>query len=138
MNPHQESTYIRTSPPSVIGLWLAIEDATTENGCLYVIPKSHNDIVPVRFSWTSDGPLKEVTGIEKQHDLDSFLPLPTKAGTLVILHGSVVHFSQENTSSKSRHAYTVHYVEGTPDYKWEEDNWLQRTPDLPFEPLYEP
>jgi len=31
--PHQDSTFLWTEPqPSVVGLWLALEDATTENG----------------------------------------------------------------------------------------------------------
>lgn len=39
--PHQDSTFLYTSPPSVIGYWLALEDATKLNGCLWAIPGSH-------------------------------------------------------------------------------------------------
>jgi phytanoyl-CoA hydroxylase len=37
----QDSTYIYTEPESCIGLWFALEDATTENGCMYFIPGAH-------------------------------------------------------------------------------------------------
>src|SRR5678815_1023233 len=38
---HQDELYIPTRDRSLIGAWIAIDDATTENGCLYVIPGSH-------------------------------------------------------------------------------------------------
>ena len=36
--PHQDSTFIQTDPPSCVGVWLALEDATTTNGCLWTLP----------------------------------------------------------------------------------------------------
>lgn len=39
--PHQDSTFLFTDPPTVVGLWLALEDATLHNGCLWAIPGSH-------------------------------------------------------------------------------------------------
>merc|ERR1712031_16869 len=38
---HQDSTTLYTDPPSVIGFWLALEDADERNGCLRVLPGSH-------------------------------------------------------------------------------------------------
>ena len=38
---HQDSTFVYTSPPSCIGFWVALEDASIENGCLMAIPGSH-------------------------------------------------------------------------------------------------
>ena len=46
-----------------------------------------------------------------------------KAGSLVLLHGANVHYSNENTSGKSRHAYSVHVVEGGGGMTWPADNW---------------
>lgn len=65
--------------------------------------------------------------------LENFLPVEVKAGACVVLHGSNVHCSYENRSPISRHALSVHYVEA--DAQWAKDNWLQRGPDLSFEPL---
>jgi hypothetical protein len=53
------------------------------------------------------------------------------------LPGRLLDCSKENSSPHSRHAYSIHFVEGAPGYRWVPDNWLQRTPDLPFEPLYD-
>ena len=45
VNSHQDSTFLYTNPyPTCIGLWLALDDATIENGCLWVRPCSHNYI----------------------------------------------------------------------------------------------
>eukprot|EP00210_Caulerpa_lentillifera_P005676 g5428.t1 len=134
--PHEDNWFLYTEPPSVIGLWLAVEDATTENGCLYVQPKSHLKGVDVRMESTGVIERDTIEGKEPEYDLNQFIPLPAKSGTLVLLHGSLAHYSNENQSKFSRHAYTVHYIEGAEGYHWSEKNWLQRSPDLPFKPLY--
>lgn len=38
---HQDSTFLYTEPPSAVGFWYALEDATLENGCLSFLPGSH-------------------------------------------------------------------------------------------------
>jgi phytanoyl-CoA hydroxylase len=44
VNSHQDSTFLYTNPyPTCIGLWLALDDATIENGCLWIRPCSHNN-----------------------------------------------------------------------------------------------
>ena len=49
MRPHQDSTFLSTDPPSVVGLWWALEDSTKQNGCLWALPGSHKDGVARRF-----------------------------------------------------------------------------------------
>ena len=43
---HTDHTYLWTEPPSVVGFWFAIDDATTENGCMWALPGGHR--LPVR------------------------------------------------------------------------------------------
>ena len=57
-------------------------------------------------------------------------PLTAKKGTLILLHGRLPHQSGKNTSLKSRHAYTLHIIEGNAKYK--PSNWLQRAKDFPL------
>ena len=52
-------------------------------------------------------------------------PLEVKKGSLVLLHGRLPHYSCENTSNKSRHAYTLHVIDG--NCKYSSNNWLQRS-----------
>ena len=58
-----------------------------------------------------------------EYDLSKFTPLEVKAGTLIALHHSNVHYSEHNTSSKSRHAYSLHVVDGSDQHIWQPDNW---------------
>ena len=39
--PHQDNSFLYTEPTTCTGLWLALEDATLINGCLWAIPGSH-------------------------------------------------------------------------------------------------
>ncbi len=56
--------------------------------------------------------------------------LDVPAGSLVVLHGALVHYSFANLSAQQRHAYTLHVIEGPEHAEWAKDNWLQR--DTPF------
>ena len=60
-----------------------------------------------------------------QWDSSQLVPLEASAGTMILLHGNLVHCSYENTSPKSRHAFTMHVIEGD-GTKWAEDNWYVR------------
>ncbi|KAK9802831.1 hypothetical protein WJX73_003968 [Symbiochloris irregularis] len=135
--PHQDSTFLYTDPPTVVGLWWALEDATVDNGCLFTLPGSHREGPARRMLTTED---REGVTFDKDApawDLQDFVPVEVKAGSLVLLHGANVHYSNENSSGISRHAYSVHVCEGAGDVSWAADNWMQRRPELPFEPLYD-
>ena len=50
VNSHQDSTFLYTTPrQTCLGLWLALDDATLQNGCLWVRPKSHSEPVRRQF-----------------------------------------------------------------------------------------
>lgn len=42
--PHQDATFLHTDPMKLFGIWIALEDAKEENGCLYFIPGSHKSM----------------------------------------------------------------------------------------------
>jgi phytanoyl-CoA hydroxylase len=134
--PHQDSSFLATEPASVIGLWLALEDATVENGCLWGLPGSHSSQRVYR-RFIRSGNNVQFEGNMPTFEASEFKPIQVKAGTLVLLHGANVHYSKENKSQKSRHAFSIHVVEGASGYCWQDYNWLQRKPDFPFVPLYD-
>jgi phytanoyl-CoA hydroxylase len=53
------------------------------------------------------------------------IPLEVQAGALVVFDGMLPHYSAPNRSAHSRHAYTLHAVDGQATYS--PGNWLQRT-----------
>lgn len=126
---HQDATFLITDPPSVIGFWLALEDADAGNGCLYAIPGGHRG--PLRQCFHEiDGALVTETLDPTPFDEAAAVALPAPKGTIVVLHGLLPHGSAPNTSERSRMAYTLHAVDGAA--RWNAGNWLQRAPDVPF------
>lgn len=130
---HQDSTFLYTEPMSVVGFWFALQDATLDNGCLWALPGGHRDGLKSRFSRTRDGGV----GMEVLDDTpwpdctpgNGYVPLAVKRGTLVLLHGLLPHLSGPNRSDRSRHAYTIHVVDGACHYP--ASNWLQRPANDP-------
>ncbi|XP_072488747.1 phytanoyl-CoA dioxygenase domain-containing protein 1 isoform X3 [Notamacropus eugenii] len=138
VTPHQDATFLHTKPLGrVLGVWIALEDATLENGCLWFIPGSHTGGISrrmVRVQANSGGGTKFI-GTEPVYEDNRFIPTPIQKGGLILIHGEVVHKSELNCSACSRHVYTFHIMESKGTH-WSQDNWLQPTPELPFPLLY--
>ena len=126
---HQDATYLYTEPPSVLGLWFALEDATIENGAMWAIPGGHREGLKARFRRDKDDQVRTEVLDPAPWPLERLVPLEAKEGTLIVLHGLLPHMSRENRSPRSRHAYTLHVIEAGAHYA--EDNWLQRDPSMP-------
>ncbi|KAF2812712.1 phytanoyl-CoA dioxygenase [Mytilinidion resinicola] len=144
--PHQDSTFLYTDPPSAVGWWYALEDATIQNGCLSFAGGSHKrEEVGRRFIRKEGGTTfiendgerfprgleREVVNGEKKDE--EYTIGEVKAGTLVLIHGNLLHKSEKNTSGKSRFIYTFHVIEG--ENRYDERNWLQ-PPGKGFSRLY--
>ncbi|HVF49441.1 MAG TPA: phytanoyl-CoA dioxygenase family protein [Pyrinomonadaceae bacterium] len=127
---HQDSTFLYTEPPSAVGFWFALEDATRENGCLWAIRGGHVGGLRSRFVRAPEGGTRFIALGEPVWPQDALVPLEVAAGTLVVLHGMSPHLSEANRSPKSRQAYTLHVIDGAARYP--PDNWLQRGPHLPL------
>ena len=65
-------------------------------------------------------------------DMTGAIPLETPAGSLVVLHAGLVHYSEANKSDKSRHAYSIHVIDGKEGVTYPKSNWLQRPEAHPF------
>ncbi|KAI3392366.1 hypothetical protein diail_5754 [Diaporthe ilicicola] len=149
--PHQDSTFLYTSPPSAVGFWYALEDATLENGCLSFLPGSHK-WAPISKRLvrkagdagtemvSNEGP-RFPPGDEYGERADTpagdedYIPGEVKAGSLVLIHGNILHKSEKNLSQKGRIIYTFHIIEGGADRVYDEKNWLQ-PPAEGFTKLY--
>ncbi|HEX4422990.1 MAG TPA: phytanoyl-CoA dioxygenase family protein [Kofleriaceae bacterium] len=127
---HQDHTFLWTDPPSVLGLWFALEDATVDNGCLWARPGGHKEPARKRFHRAPEGGTAFEIHDERALSLDGMVPLEAPKGTCIVLHGLLPHYSGANRSPRSRHAYSVHVIEAAAQYP--ADNWLQRGPGLPL------
>jgi phytanoyl-CoA hydroxylase len=129
VNSHQDSTFLYTEPPTCMGFWFALEDATLENGCLWALPGGHELGLKKRFVRAPGGGTAFQVLDPTPLPQEGMVPLEVPKGSLVVLHGLLPHKSGANTSPKSRHAYSVHLIDGTARYP--EDNWLHRSPAMP-------
>lgn len=125
---HQDATFLRTEPPSVTGFWIALDDADRDNGCLVALPGAHRGPLREWFGY-QDGELVTRTLDARPWPPVEPVALEVRRGALIVLHGLLPHASTANRSSRPRHAYSLHLIDGRADYP--KDNWLQR-PDLPL------
>jgi len=122
---HQDSTFLYTEPQSVVGFWFAIEDAHRDNGCLGGIPGEHQRGLREIFRRQQDGQLRmELLDAGIAWDMSKLEWLEVPKGTLIVFHGAFPHLSEPNRSAASRHAYTLHAINGLADYP--SGNWIQR------------
>ncbi|MBS1264921.1 MAG: hypothetical protein MAG471_00749 [Acidimicrobiaceae bacterium] len=126
---HCDHSFLWTEPQTVAGFWFALDDATVDNGCLWVTPGGHRQPARTRFRIDGAGTTTDVID-PVPYEMDGLVPVEVEAGTLIAFSGLLPHWSAPNTSDRSRLAYTLHMIDGTADYL--EDNWLQRGPDLPL------
>ena len=129
---HQDATYLITSPQRVFGIWIALEDATIENGCLWMAPGHHTS--PLRevyqIDWNQRKGLKKPLNDQPWPTLEEGVPVEVKAGSIVIFHDHMPHRSNPNESAFSRKALTFHCYD--PQVEWQDENWLHRKALPPF------
>lgn len=107
---HQDEIYIPTRDRSLVGAWIALDDATVENGCLWIVPGSHKSgyLYPQREHNNPD----EFDFAPESYGFDvaEQIPVEVKAGTVVFFNGYLLHRSQKNRSSIYRRVLVSHYM----------------------------
>src|SRR5207237_10401409 len=82
---HQDSTFLYTEPPTVAGLWFALEDATEANGCLWALAGGHKLGLKSRFVRAPGGGTHFDVIDPTPWPTDGRVPPAAAAGTLVSL-----------------------------------------------------
>ena len=121
---HQDELYIQTRDRSLTGVWIAIDDATLDNGCVQVIPGSHRN----GYLWPQrehDEPEHYDVG-PKSYGFDESLAAPVEviSGSVIFFNGYLLHSSQRNRSAGYRRAMVNHYMNAWSILPWS-------NPDLP-------
>lgn len=128
---HQDSYYFPFTPPRpVVGVWLAVTEATLENGCLHVLPGSH--VEPVHEHIPDRRPNANYGYVEiVDHDMAASEPVLMQPGDLLVFDSHLMHRSTDNTSDGIRGAMVYHYaaagtVDHTMDLKgYTVNDWLE-------------
>jgi ectoine hydroxylase-related dioxygenase (phytanoyl-CoA dioxygenase family) len=99
---HQDNGYTFVEPQAYLTCWIAITDATTENGCVVVMPGAHRE-----------GTLhhrETPIGYECWGDHDRAVEVPVRAGSIVVFTSLTPHYTERNRTGDVRKAYIVQYL----------------------------
>jgi hypothetical protein len=112
---HQDSYYFAFSTRPQVGVWLAVTEATLDNGCLHVMAGSHlepvHEHVPDRRQHAQYGYTEIV-----DYDMSKSVPVLMQPGDLLVFHSHLMHRSTDNMSGGIRAAMVWHYTKsGTID-----------------------
>jgi hypothetical protein len=112
---HQDYSYwTRTTPPGHITCFLALDDATLENGCLHLVPGSHrwNLLPKVQLTGSKNEDMDSVKSVLNPEQLAQFKPVPMqlKAGEVSFHHYFTLHGSYANTSEHPRRSLVLNYM----------------------------
>ncbi|MEU8523750.1 phytanoyl-CoA dioxygenase family protein [Streptomyces sp. NPDC048577] len=111
---HQDGAYWKLTPMKALTVWLAIDESTTENGCLRMIPGSHKlplhkpnlraDRPNMLFSEADDDLVKQWA---EEHGV---VDIELNPGDVSIHHPHLLHCSEANTSPKRRCGLDIGYI----------------------------
>lgn len=118
---HQDSAYWSIAPMTLCSVWLALEDATLENGCMRVIPGSHTQGIIEHHH------LEDFMVTEEHVDLAREVALEMPKGSALFFHSLLLHATSPNASEHSRRAMILSCM--GPDHAWagkpeDEPDWL--------------
>lgn len=113
---HQDYSYwTRTIAMQHLTCWTGLDDATTENGCLHYIPKSHKWGLLDAPSLAGDmNGLLNYLNKEQKEQFKNPVAIELKKGYATFHHPLMVHGSYENKSQMSRRAFVLNvFADGT-------------------------
>ena len=99
---HQDNGYTYIEPQAYLTCWIAITDATPENGCVTFSPGAHRR-----------GTLRHRNtpiGFECWGDAETARTVPVRAGSIVVFTSLTPHYTAPNTTDEVRKAYIVQYA----------------------------
>ena len=99
---HQDNGYTYVEPQAYLTCWIAITDATLDNGCVTVTPRVHRDGTLAH----RDTPI----GMECWGDDTEACAVPVRAGSVVVFTSLTPHYTAPNRTDAVRKAYIVQYA----------------------------
>jgi phytanoyl-CoA hydroxylase len=129
---HQDEYFIPTRDKSLIGVWIAIDNANVQNGCLWLVPGSHKPgyIMP-RIDNTSDEYADLDTIDISCYKTEDVVPIEAASSDVVFFNGYLLHSSQRNkTTDNFRTALVNHYMSAESMLPWDQDGKFELTEDL--------
>ncbi len=116
---HQDEVYIPTRDRSLTGGWIALDDATLENGCLWALPGSHK--TGYLYSQRDHDNPGEFDSAQESYGFDDSgeIPVECPAGSVVFFNGYLLHLSRKNRSDRYRRVLVNHYMNAYSLLPWQ-------------------
>jgi ectoine hydroxylase-related dioxygenase (phytanoyl-CoA dioxygenase family) len=117
---HQDQPYWPSKEPGMFSCWMALDDVTVERGCMQFIPGSHlwGELPPMSFS--GDGPRVMDLLTAEQKDRWKPVPVELRAGSCTFHHGLTFHYTNPNTTDRTRRALVAIFIPEGVTYAAEE------------------
>jgi ectoine hydroxylase-related dioxygenase (phytanoyl-CoA dioxygenase family) len=126
---HQDEFYIPTRDRSLVGAWIAIDDATVDNGCLWIIPGRPGYMMQRVKNESTE--YADVDTIDVSPYEGQMIPVEVNSGSVVFFNGYTLHSSRRNkTTHNFRTALVNHYMSAESMLPWDQDGKLPATEDL--------
>jgi phytanoyl-CoA hydroxylase len=108
--PHQDGYYFMLNPSVALTMWMALEPADDENGCVKYVKGSHAKGMRLHGRTKTLGFSQEITDFGTEDDMVNEVSLPAKPGDLLVHHSLTIHRAGGNTSaSRNRKALGLIY-----------------------------
>lgn len=125
---HQDSAYFTIEPRELVTCWTALDDATIDNGCLWVVPGSHQiGLLDHDQPWHV-GDRVDMQVRDEQIDYTREVSNELTAGSCSFHHSMLLHRSGPNQTERSRRGLAVHYMSSR-------STWTHPSDPLPTYPL---
>ncbi len=101
---HQDQSAVSTEADNtrMLTVWIAVTDATRENGCMKLVPSSHKNGVALHCSGSRPGIPEALLGELRHHP-------EMKAGDVLFMHRCMMHGSLPNLSDGIRISFDLRY-----------------------------
>ncbi len=131
---HQDEYFIPSRDRSLTASWIALDDATIENGCLWVLPGSHRAGVIYPDHEHDDQRFDcAIEAYDFPYRDEDAVPVELKAGSAIIFNGYLLHRSLPNSGKHGfRRALTNHYMSAQSLLPWRpprEDEHMAKADD---------
>ncbi len=129
---HQDEYFIPTRDKSLTGVWIAIEDATVDNGCLWIVPGSHQpSFIRKRIDYQGDEYGETDICDISPYTQEDAVPVEIKAGGVIFFNGYLLHSSLKNrTADNFRTALVNHYMSAESMLPWDCDGMIPLKEDM--------
>ncbi len=101
---HQDNAYFRLEPPDVLGFWIAADQATIENGCMHIVPGSHQHGI---VEHSGEGDEFGIVNVPRDEEV---VAIPLNSGDALVFHGELQHFTPANLTNRRRRSIQYHYA----------------------------